>query len=211
MTFEPKQRNGPTQPSRPVVAQGQSRQAVPVRQNSSDLPQSQYSPASSPPQPSPVYDQMALRPDFNRENTRLRIVDDIPSPLALSNPTSPTPPFSVGTGTDESTLSRLSDDTLTLADIPHIMEAEQRSISMSTPNFHNSRPLLADLSALELSIVKHCAVWALRNSPLREHFELDEILELVEMKKSGFWKQLFKGSGEKNKGVKKKGEWRSFI
>ncbi len=119
-------------------------------------------------------------------------------------------PYSLGTGQDESTLSRVSDDTLTLADIPHMVEAEQRSISTSSPHLQNVRPLLTDLSPLELAIVKHSAVWALRNSPLRDQFELDEILELVELKKSGFWKQLFKGSSEKNKGVKKKGK-KQFI
>ena len=36
--------------------------------------------------------------------------------------------------------------------------------------------------------------------------DLDEILELVEMKKNSFWNKIFKQGGDK-KGVKKKGTW----
>ena len=51
----------------------------------------------------------------------------------------------------------------------------------------------------------HCAVLVLQRSPLRNEFDLDEILELVEVKKSSFWNKLFKpGSDKKN--LKKKGQ-----
>ena len=58
---------------------------------------------------------------------------------------------------------------------------------------------------MELAIVKHSAVLALQRSPLRDQFDLDEILELVEVKKSSFWNKLFKPGNDK-KNVKKKGE-----
>lgn len=102
---------------------------------------------------------------------------------------------------DEPPITSL-DDGITLADIPQIMEAAQaREQQRSLPR-ENSIPYIAELSALELAIVKHCAVLALTRSPLKDQFDLDELLELVEPKKSGFWKSLFGGGG---KNVKKKG------
>lgn len=96
------------------------------------------------------------------------------------------------------------DNGITLADIPQLMEAAQaREQHRSLPR-QNSTPYIAELSLLELNIVKHAAVLALYRSPLRDQFDLDEILELVEVKKSGFWNKLFKGNDKKN--VKKKGE-----
>ncbi|KAF7294406.1 LIM-domain-containing protein [Mycena kentingensis (nom. inval.)] len=77
--------------------------------------------------------------------------------------------------------------------------AEQRSLPRE-----NAIPYIAELSALELAIVKHAALLMLTKSPLRDQFELDELLEMVETKKSGFWNKLFK-AGDKNKNVKKKG------
>jgi hypothetical protein len=84
------------------------------------------------------------------------------------------------------------------------MEAAQaREQQRSLPR-QSTEPHVAELSALELAIVKHSAVLALQRSPLREQLELDELLELIETKKGGFWKQLFKAGDKKN--VKKKGE-----
>jgi hypothetical protein len=84
------------------------------------------------------------------------------------------------------------------------MEAAQaREQQRSLPR-QSTVPHVAELSALELAIVKHSAVLALQRSPLREQLELDELLELIETKKGGFWKQLFKAGDKKN--VKKKGE-----
>lgn len=91
---------------------------------------------------------------------------------------------------------------ITLADIPQLVEAAQaREQQRSLPR-QNSLPYIADLSALELAIVKHCAVLALVRSPLREHVDLDEVLEMVETRKPNFWNKLFKGD---KKPVKKKG------
>lgn len=97
-----------------------------------------------------------------------------------------------------------SGDGLTLADIPSLMEAAQaREQHRSLPR-ESSTPYISELSPLELAIVKHCAVLALVRSPLKDSFDLDEILEMVETKKSTFWNKLF-NKGEKVKNMKKKG------
>jgi hypothetical protein len=122
----------------------------------------------------------------------VKIVDD-------SGPNSP------AVGADEQPHVSAPDEGITLADIPQLMEAAQaREQQRSLPR-QNSIPYIAELSALELAIVKHCAVLMLNRSPLKDQFDLDEILELVEVKKGGFWNKLFKGGNEK-KNVKKKGE-----
>lgn len=130
------------------------------------------------------------RPDIERNNTRIKIVDDSAGAPDLR-------------GTAE---NRLSDDVLTLADIPQLVEAGQALEQRRSMPHQLERPLISDLSALELTIIKHCALLALYKSPLRDHFDVDDIIELVESKKGGFWNKLFKGS-EKAKSVKKKGEF----
>lgn len=105
-------------------------------------------------------------------------------------------------GTEETTLGKRSEDALTLADIPQWVEvAQAREQQRSLPR-ESATPYIAELSTLELAIVKHCAVLMLTRSPLKD-FDLDEILEMVEVKKAGFWGKLFKGDNKKN--VKKKG------
>ncbi|KAF8074987.1 LIM domain-containing protein [Lyophyllum atratum] len=127
-----------------------------------------------------------LRPSFARNNTEVMIVDE----SAPNSPAEGNPP-----------MSRV-DDGITLADIPQIIEAAQaREQQRSLPR-ENSIPYMAELSALELAIVKHCAVLALTKSPLKDQFDLDELLELVEPKKSGFFQKLFKAD---KKNTKKKG------
>jgi hypothetical protein len=113
-------------------------------------------------------------------------------------------PNSPASGPDDAPL-HAPDDGITLADIPQLMEAAQaREQQRSLPR-QSTVPHVAELSALELTIVKHSAVLALQRSPLRDQLELDELLELIEIKKGGFWKQLFKAGDKKN--VKKKGEF----
>ena len=133
-----------------------------------------------------------LRPPFARGNTEVMIVDE-------SAPNSP------AIGSDEAPNMPMPDESITLADLPQIMEAAQaREQRRSLPR-QTSIPYVAELSPLELAIVKHCAVLTLHRSPLKDQFDLDEILELVEVKKGGFWNKLFKGGNDK-KNVKKKGE-----
>lgn len=130
-----------------------------------------------------------LRPSFARNNTEVMIVDD-------SAPNSP----AIG---DDSGMEQTLEERVLLADIPQIMEAAQaREQQRSLPSL-NDIPYITELSALELAIVKHSAVLVLMRSPLKDQIDLDELLELVEMKKSGFWNKLFKAGDKKN--VKKKG------
>lgn len=112
-------------------------------------------------------------------------------------------PTSPAGGVDEPKLSGVEEG-ITLADIPQLVEAAQaREQHRSLPR-QSLIPFIAELSPVELAIVKYSAVLALQRSPLRDQFDLDEILELVEMKKSSFWNKLFKQGPEK-KNVKKKG------
>ncbi|KAH9893484.1 RhoGAP-domain-containing protein [Cubamyces lactineus] len=132
-----------------------------------------------------------IRPSFARGNTAIKIVDE-------SGPSSP------AGGNGEDGMVGGIEDGITLADIPQLVEAAQaREQRRSLPN-QNATPYIAELTPLQLAIVKHCAVLVLQRSPLRDHFDLDEILELVEAKKSSFWNKLFKPGNDK-KNVKKKG------
>jgi hypothetical protein len=65
-------------------------------------------------------------------------------------------------------------DGITLADIPQTVEAAQAREQYRSLRRESSIPYIADLSVLELAIVKHAAVLALHRSPLREYFELEE-------------------------------------
>ena len=153
-------------------------------------------PSSSPPQRAAPFhpgklpidlENQVLKPSFARNDTEVMIVDE-------SVPNSPA-------GGEEPPMHS-SDDGITLADIPQIMEvAQAREQQRSLPR-QNSIPFIAELNPVELAIVKHCAVLALTRSPLKDQFDLDEILEMVETKKPGFWKTLFKND---KKNIKKKG------
>ncbi|TFK32780.1 LIM domain-containing protein [Crucibulum laeve] len=184
------------------VAQSQQGQQGQVHSNHHHHPPPS-TPSSQPSQPSPPtqYSRpnlgklpvdangqgQSLRPSFARNNTEVMIVDE-------SAPNSPA-------RENEPPITTL-DDSISLADIPQIMEAAQaREQHRSLPR-ETSIPYIAELSALELAIVKHSAVLALTRSPLKDQIDLDELLEMVEAKKSGFWKQLFKGD---KKNIKKKG------
>jgi hypothetical protein len=116
--------------------------------------------------------------------------------LEDSTPNSPT-------GGEESQFGPASDNkTFSLGDIHSIVEAAQaREQHRSLPR-ETSLPYIVDLSPLELAIVKHFAVLALTRSPLKDNFDLEELLEMVEPKKSNFWQKLFKGD---KKNPKKKG------
>ncbi|KAG5219904.1 LIM-domain-containing protein [Salix suchowensis] len=129
-----------------------------------------------------------LRPSFARNNTEVMIVDD-------STPNSP------AGGAEDALLTSVPDDGITLADIPQIMERAQAR-EQHRPRQH-AVPFVADLNALELTIIKHTAVLVLSRSPLKDQFDLDDILESLENKKGGFWnKFLFKANDKK---IKKKG------
>ncbi len=130
-----------------------------------------------------------IRPAFARHNTDVRIRDD--GPMRQSSG-------------DEANNRRMGphEDGITLADIPQLLEVEQareqhRALTDGGRSF-------AELSALELFIVKHMAVMALQQSALRDLVPLDDLIEFIETRKNTFWGKLFKGGKEK-KEVKKKG------
>ena len=133
------------------------------------------------------------RPAFNQNSSNVYIVDEHSAPTSPSQEESPR------------TIPRGNDEGLTLADIPQLMEVEQaREQRRSLPR-QGGKPLIAELSPLELAIIKHASVLTLSRSTLKDQFDLDEILDMVEVKKSGFWGKLFKGGADK-KNVKKKGK-----
>ncbi|KAF8263331.1 hypothetical protein EI94DRAFT_1741178 [Lactarius quietus] len=90
---------------------------------------------------------------------------------------------------------------LTLADIPQLFEAAQAMEQhRSTPP--QNLPYVAELTPLELAIVRHAAVAVLCRSSLRDEMDLDQVLEMLEVKRQRFWERLFKpGSDRKKKGI----------
>ncbi|KAH8983177.1 hypothetical protein EDB86DRAFT_3106521 [Lactarius hatsudake] len=179
---------------RPAQAPGQQQQS----------PQSQQqTPQTRPPRPplnptSLVSSSSAdPRPNYLRKNTDVKIVDE-PTP---SSPSSAVPsdggPFS-NVPPPGPTL-----EGITLADIPQLAEAAQAMEQRRSLPRQSLVPYVAELTPLELAIVRHAAVVVLYRSPLRDQVDLDEILEMVEVKKQGFWGKLFKGNDKKN--IKKKG------
>lgn len=124
-----------------------------------------------------------IRPSFARGNTGVMIIDD-------SAPNSPSG------GVEESPLSA-PEDGITLADIPQLIEAEEARKQHRALPYQSPIPLVAELTPLGLMIVKHSALLALYRSPLKNEFELDDLLEFIETKKGGFWNKLFKANKQK--------------
>ncbi|KAJ7207290.1 LIM domain-containing protein [Mycena haematopus] len=181
---QPQQQSAPNAPQPQYAQQGQ------MRSPSQQAASTSYLSRSPRPHLGSDMNQQGqvLRPAFARNNTEVMIVDE-------SGPNSPA-------GGEEQRDPQL-DNGITLADIPQLMEvAQAREERRSLPR-ESSIPYIAELSALELAIVKHAALLALSRSALRDQFDLDELIEMVETKKSGFWNKLFKPGDKKN--VKKKG------
>lgn len=129
-----------------------------------------------------------IRPAFARHNTDVKIREDGP----LRQPSG-----------DELPRDTRSEDGITLADIPHILEAEQAR-EQHRPLPSEGTRCISELSALELFIVKHMAVMYLQQSALRDHVNLDDLIEFIETRKNTFWGKIFKG-GKDKKEIKKKG------
>ncbi|KAI0028670.1 hypothetical protein K488DRAFT_58020 [Vararia minispora EC-137] len=171
---------------RPQAAQ--HAQARPSPPGQYQPPPSQQGSSRTP--PGQIDTSQLPRPALSRKNTDVMIVDD------------PTPaPLSPAVGYGESALIPAREG-ITLADIPQLAEAAQAMEQHRSLPRQNARPFIAELSPLELAIVKHAAVVILYRSALREQFELDELLEMVETKKSGFWNKIFKQDKKK---IAKKG------
>jgi hypothetical protein len=181
---------GPVRPQRPPQGLGLQQQSPQSQQSAP--PARPQRPTLNPaaPTPSPA----DSRPNFLRKNTEVKIVDDEPTPPTPSA----TAPSESGPLDSVPTL-----EGLTLADIPQFAEAAQAMEQRRSLPRQSMVPYIAELSPLELAIVRHAAVVILYRSPLRDQLDLDEILEMVEAKKQGFWGKLFKANEKKN--IKKKG------
>jgi len=176
------------QPQRPQVHQLTPEQEsllpyhlhTPPSQHSTQSPPSQYAKPNLAKLPIDPHPGQVLRPAFARNNTEIMILED-------STPNSPT-------GGEESRFDPANESkAFSLGDIHSIVEAVQaREQHRSLPR-ETSLPYIAELSALELAIAKHFAVLALTRSPLKDSFDLEELLEMVEPKKSNFWQKLFRG------------------
>ena len=90
---------------------------------------------------------------------------------------------------------------------PKLMGGHQRDVAGDSPIGGNypverTKKFFSELSGLEYFIVRHVAV--LQMQPLLEsHFNLEDLLSLIEMRKQTFWGKIFKN--DKPKGGKKKG------
>ncbi|WVN87796.1 uncharacterized protein L203_102991 [Cryptococcus depauperatus CBS 7841] len=120
-----------------------------------------------------------LRPAFARNNTNVMIVKE----------------------TDDSprgALRRISvpkeDDAITLGDISLLAEKDRRL---------DDRPLLSNLSHLQNCIVRHFALLQLQKTSLAPLIDLDDLLDLLDNRKSQWWNKIFKGNAKKD--TKKKG------
>ena len=180
---------GPVRPQRPPQSQGQHQQLPQSQQQALQARPPRPTLNPTPPAPAPA----DSRPNYFRKNTEVKIVDE-PSPSSPSATVQ-------AEGGPLSSVPTL--EGLTLADIPQLAEAAQAMEQRRSLPRQSMVPYIAELTPLELAIVRHAAVVVLYRSPLRDQVDLDEILEMVEVKKQGFWGKLFKGNDKKN--IKKKG------
>ncbi|GAA6063123.1 hypothetical protein JCM10212_002326 [Sporobolomyces blumeae] len=183
-TSQPNEPTGPEdRPRPPGPKTAPSPTLIPTTHVSS--PPNQH--AELPPAQPPVQ-----RPGFHRATTAVRIVDEHTD----------TVPQQEG-GLGGSTEPTQDEDGITLADLPKVMEAEQKR---AEHRHYFPNKLLSELTALEYFIVKHVAavLLASETSALRDVAPLDELLEIIDARKNTFWGKLFKGGNEQKK-VKKKG------
>ncbi|KAH9169848.1 hypothetical protein EDB89DRAFT_2230988 [Lactarius sanguifluus] len=161
---------------------------APGQQQQSPQPQ-QQTPHARPPRP-PLNPTSLVppssadpRPNYLRKNTDVKIVDE-PTP---SSPSSAVPSDGGPFGNVPPPGPTL--EGITLADIPQLAEAAQAMEQRRSLPRQSLVPYIAELTPLELAIVRHAAVVVLYRSPLRDQVDLDEILEMVEknIKKKGLF------------------------
>jgi len=169
-------------------------------------------------------DSNTVRPAFARHNTQVIIIEDEQRP-PRREPSEDTTQFTadpeeydgrVGGGGGGQHQSRES-EVLMLHDLSSFVNAEHAkgrrmsSVSGGKGKATDVPPLapllLADLDACDAALVKHAAVWLLSHSELRDKFDLDEVLELIETRKAGIWNKIFKAE----KKGKKKGKFGGYI
>lgn len=173
--------------SRDVSPNGRAMHLYPGgQQQRNNLPQSQQENKYIGTKQGPI---VPIRPAFARHNTDVRIQDQGP----LRQPS----------GDDSGHLIADPDEQLTLADIPQLLQQEQaREQHRQLPTYDGR--VIADLSALELFVIKHLAVLMLQQGPLKDVVPFDELIDFIDIRKNTFWGKLFK-SGKDKKKVEKKG------
>ena len=96
-----------------------------------------------------------------------------------------------------------TEDGIAFAEFLQFAEAAQAMEQHRSTPPQNMIPYVADLTPLELAIVRHAAVAVLYRSELRDELDLDQILEMLEVKRQRFWERLFKsGNDRKKKGAR---------
>lgn len=131
----------------------------------------------------PLAGAIPIRAPFTRHNSDVLVQED-------GARTPPLPSDSTNEG-------------ITLADIPMILQAEHDR-EQRVPGEAARRPL-SSLSSEELLVLKYVALVQLQRSALGDQLRMDELLELLEVRKSTFWgKFLFKG-GKDRRDVRRKG------
>lgn len=132
-----------------------------------------------------------IRPPFARNNTSVMIVNDNNTDL---------PPEIVEQLQTHQLMQE--DDAITLGDIPMLADQTRRLGAQASMG---QRPLLAGLNQLQSLILKHFALLQLQKSGLGHLIELDEVLELLDVRKNQWWNKIFKGNVKDKQ--KKKGEF----
>jgi hypothetical protein len=129
-----------------------------------------------------------LRPLFARNNTSVFIINE-------NNPE-----FAESDAIDQlsAPVKPKEDDAITLGDITNLADQQRAERPI------NDKALLSQLTPLQSLIVKHFALLQLQKTELGKMIELDEVLELLEIKKNQWWNKIFKGNNKKDK--KKTGE-----
>ena len=124
-----------------------------------------------------------IRPAFARNNTSVLIVNDTPDAVleGLAN-TFVLPSLNA------------DEDAITLGDLTNLAQHKRP----------DDKPLLSTLNQLQSLIVKHFALLQLQKSQIANMVELDEVLELLDVRKSQWWNKIFKGTNKKDQ--KKKGQ-----
>jgi hypothetical protein len=135
-----------------------------------------------------------IRPPFARNNTSVMIInestqdhsDDIQHTLIA--PSIPR-----------------EDDAITLGDIPLLAD---QTIHERDQLEQDGRPLMSELNQLQGLILKHFALLQLQKSSIGHLIELDDVLELLDVRKNQWWNKIFKGNNKKDQ--KKKGGFGSL-
>nr|XP_019009776.1 rho GTPase activator [Kwoniella pini CBS 10737]OCF48557.1 rho GTPase activator [Kwoniella pini CBS 10737] len=139
-----------------------------------------------------------LRPPFARNNTSVMIINE--------NATTEDQEI------DNLTMPNIvqEDDAITLGDIPMLANVTSRSTQPSALNSQSGgigslegKLLLSNINPLQLVILKHFALLTLSKTGLGHLIDLDDVLELLEVRKNQWWNKIFKGTAKEKQ--KKKG------